>query len=62
MSNRGYKYKKKRLKLLTLGVSSLDVREDLSETMGLKLRTEAWIGSIDINDMNLGMGTVLQGE
>lgn len=44
MSNRGDECKK-RLKLLTLGVSSLDVREDLSETVGIKLRTEAWVGS-----------------
>lgn len=33
------------IKLLTLGVSSLDIREDFSETVAIELRTEAWVGS-----------------
>ena len=36
---------KKRLKLLRLGVPSLDVREDFSAKVAIKLRIEAWVGS-----------------
>lgn len=49
------------MKLLTLGMSSLDIREDCSETVAVELRTESWVDS-STDDVNLEMGVVLQGE